>query len=242
MNYRINFNARSLNCSYLCEEEIFMNHLSPKKITDVIEAALKDFPDPKVTSASNSRNARFEAAVIFANRIHAGQLRKGKNTPYIAHLLAVAGIAMEYGADEDETIAALLHDAIEDGGGAEVRDKIRDQFGETVLKIVEECTDTDQDPKPPWMLRKKAYIEHIKKASKSGRLISAADKLHNARASLADFRVIGDELWERFNAGREDILWYYRALVDAFKEHEYSPLIGELDLVVCELEETVKKR
>lgn len=188
-----------------------------------------------------SHSERFENALILAYCIHCAQCRKGTKIPYVSHILSVAGIAIEHGADEDEAIAALLHDAIEDGGGAVIRDEIQRRFGSRVSSIVEECTDTDETPKPPWRIRKELYIKHLGMASPSGRFISAADKLHNARAILMDYRAIGEILWKRFNADRYDILWYYCSLVTVFKESGTTPLIAELERVVSELVKLVEE-
>jgi len=182
---------------------------------------------------------RFEEALLFAIRLHAKQIRKGTTIPYIAHLLSVAGIAIEYGADEDEAIAALLHDAIEDQGGAAIRDEIRQRFGEKVVEIVNGCTDADVRPKPPWQARKEAYITHLRDASPSVRLVSAADKVHNIQTIIKDYRAIGDTLWGRFKGGKEGTLWYYRALVSTFREGGSTPMIEELDRLVSELETLV---
>jgi GTP pyrophosphokinase len=179
---------------------------------------------------------RFQAALVYACAAHAGQLRKGTQVPYVAHLLGVTGIALEHGADEDEAIAALLHDAVEDQGGATRLEDIRRRFGERVAAIVEGCTDADVIPKPPWRERKEKYIAHVYEADPSVRLVSAADKLHNARSILLDYRTHGDDLWTRFKGGKDGTLWYYRALVEAFRTHGASPLIAELARVVEELE------
>ena len=144
-------------------------------------------------------------------RLHASQKRKGTPIPYVAHLLGVASIAIEYGASEDEAIAALLHDAVEDQGGPATREVVRRRFGEQVIAIVDGCTDADTQPKPEWRPRKEAYIDHLPGASHSVHLVSAADKLHNVRSILRDYRVIGEELWGRFKGGRDGTLWYYRA-------------------------------
>lgn len=181
----------------------------------------------------------FEKALMYAVRHHKFQQRKGTEIPYICHLLSVAGIAMEYGADEDEAIAALLHDTIEDPGGRgvdDVRREIRELFGDRVLEIVEGCTDTDVSPKPPWRKRKEAYIAHLKEASPSVRLVSSADKLQNAQCILKDYRKIGEALWNRFTGGREGTLWYYRALVSAFREGPETAAAEELARVVDEIE------
>ena len=179
---------------------------------------------------------RFEEALVLAVRLHAGQTRKGTDTPYISHLLGVTGIVLEHGASEDEAIAALLHDAAEDQGGRATLEKIRDRFGETVAEIVAGCTDSWTIPRPPWRMRKKAYIAHLRGASTSVRLVSAADKLHNARTILADYRALGESLWSRFNGGRKGTLWYYRALADVLRDTGPPPIVEELDRVVSELE------
>src|SRR5918911_197645 len=152
---------------------------------------------------------RFNEAFLYASQLHAEQTRKGTTIPYIAHLMAVTAIVLENGGNEDEAIAALLHDSIEDQGGEATRQEIRRRFGETVVEIVNGCTDAEVIPKPPWRARKEAYIAHLIHASPSVRLVSAADKLHNARAILADYRVLGESLWKRFNGGKEGTLWYY---------------------------------
>ena len=185
---------------------------------------------------------RFTDALTFATQLHAKQTRKGGGVPYIAHLLGVASIALEHGANEDEAIAALLHDAIEDQGGAATREEIRRRFGDTVTEIVDGCTESDLTPKPPWLERKQAYIAHIPKASPSVLLVSASDKLHNARSVLNDYRVLGDAVWERFQGGKEGTLWYYHSLVDAFRRNGSTPLIDELERTVRELEHLVSIR
>src|SRR6266853_1074562 len=134
---------------------------------------------------------KFEAALAWAAALHRTQRRKGSDVPYVSHLLAVAAIAIEHGACEDEAIAALLHDSIEDrseafGGAAKLRAAIREKFGAAVLAIVEGCTDADTIPKPPWKERKEAYLSHLPHASHAVRLVSAADKLYNARSILMD--------------------------------------------------------
>lgn len=182
---------------------------------------------------------RFEEAVAYANRLHARQLRKGTTIPYVSHLLSVAGLVLEHGGDEDEAIAALLHDAVEDQGGRPTLEEIRRRFGARVADIVEGCTDADVTPKPPWRERKEVYIAHIRTASPSMRLVSAADKLHNARAVLADYRTLGDELWSRFNAGQDETLWYYRSLIAAYRLAGGPPLVDELERVIAELERAI---
>jgi GTP pyrophosphokinase len=181
-------------------------------------------------------SSRFEEALAFAAHLHRDQVRKGTQVPYVAHLLGAAGIALEHGADEDQAIAALLHDAVEDQGGAATLEVIRERFGEDVAAIVAACTDTDATPKPPWRQRKEAYISHLATAPAAARLVSTADKLHNARAILADYRTAGESVWSRFSGGREGTLWYYRALVTAFQSSGSLPLVEELNRVVSEIE------
>ncbi|HSY62979.1 MAG TPA: HD domain-containing protein [Terriglobales bacterium] len=182
---------------------------------------------------------RFEQALIFASRKHAGQSRKATAVPYIAHLLSVTGLVLEAGGDEDLAIAALLHDVVEDCGGAPVLEEVRRSFGERVAHVVEGCTDTDLDPKPPWRRRKEDYLKHLQTADSDVRLVSAADKLHNARSILADYREIGESVWRRFQGKHDGTLCYYRSLVDEFRKRDTNPLINQLERVVKELEAAV---
>lgn len=179
---------------------------------------------------------RFVAALDYARQLHGQQVRKGTQTPYIAHLLSVAALVLEDGGDEDEAIAALLHDAIEDQGGGATRDEIRRRFGLRVTEIVDGCTDAETIPKPPWRTRKLAYLVELQTASAEILRVSNADKLHNARATLMDYRLLGEELWSRFNGGKEGTLWYYRILVDTFERLRSGPLVEELRHTVAELE------
>lgn len=179
---------------------------------------------------------RYADALQLAWRLHARQLRKGTTIAYVSHLIAVSGIALEHGADEDEAIAALLHDAVEDQGGLPTLAMIRERFGAAVADIVEGCTDAHVEPKPPWRARKEAYLAHLATASASVRLVSASDKLHNSRTILADLRAHGPALWGRFTAGRDGSLWYYRGLVRAFEAHGRTPLVDELDRTVGAIE------
>jgi (p)ppGpp synthase/HD superfamily hydrolase len=183
---------------------------------------------------------RFSEALVYAAQLHAEQTRKVSGAPYISHLLRVCGIALEFGADEDEAIAALLHDAIEDQGGAATREEIRRRFGPRVVEIVEGCTDTDQTPKPPWRERKEAYLAHLRHASASIRLVSASDKLDNARSLLSSYRDLGDAVWDRFSGKREGTLWYYRSIVAIIQGVHPTPIVDELSSVVAELERQAK--
>lgn len=180
--------------------------------------------------------SRYIDALQLACQLHATQVRKGTAIPYVSHLLGVSSIALEHGATEDEAIAALLHDAVEDAGGRPTLAMIRERFGDAVAEIVDGCTDAYEEPKPDWRPRKEAYLAHLADASHSVRLVSASDKLHNARSILCDLRLHGPALWGRFTAGRDGSLWYYRALVLAFAEHGRTPLVDELDRTVSAIE------
>ena len=179
---------------------------------------------------------KFEDALIYATQLHRDQTRKGSDIPYVTHLLAVAAIVGENEGTESEVVAALLHDAPEDRGGKDRLEDIRSRYGDEVAEIVDGCTDTYENPKPDWRPRKEAYIDHVAKAPPSVRLVSAADKLHNARSILADLRAVGDELWDRFTGGKDGTLWYYRALVEAYAEAGSDAVVEELDRVVREIE------
>jgi len=179
---------------------------------------------------------KFEDALVYAARLHRDQTRKGSGIPYVNHLLAVAAIVGENGGMEEEVISALLHDAPEDHGDRARLEEIRERFGDEVAEIVAGCTDTYEDPKPAWRPRKEAYVEHVTTAPASVRLVSAADKLHNARSILADLRVLGDELWGRFTGGKEGTLWYYRALADAYAAAGDNAIVEELERVVRKIE------
>jgi (p)ppGpp synthase/HD superfamily hydrolase len=179
---------------------------------------------------------RFLRAFDFAFGKHTGQTRKASSVPYIAHLMGVAALVLEFGGDEEMAIAALLHDVVEDCGGAPMLKEIKRRFGSRVARIVEGCTDSNTDPKPPWQARKEGYIQHLRTADTETRLVSAADKLHNVRAIVSDYREVGEAVWARFSGGREGTLWYYRALLQEFLRHKPNRLIRELELTVCELE------
>lgn len=182
---------------------------------------------------------RFLAALNYATTLHT-ESRKGTTIPYISHLYSVAALVMESDGSEEEVIAALLHDAVEDHGGVKTLEKIRSDYGEEVAAIVDGCTD-DAPPagqeKRPWRERKEEYVAHISSASDSVRLVSNADKLHNARCILRDYRDIREAIWDRFTGKKEGSLWYYRALADAFLTNPANPFLAEeLNRVVVELE------
>lgn len=162
--------------------------------------------------------ARTAQALALAIEAHDGQVRKGTTIPYIAHPMGVASLALSYGADEDQTIAALLHDTLEDGGPQYV-ERIREQFGDNVLRLVEGCTDELPDAggrKAPWEARKRRYLAHLNEASDDVLLVSGCDKLYNARAIVGDLLAMGQAVFDRFTAGREQTLWYYQNLAAVY--------------------------
>lgn len=184
---------------------------------------------------------RFLDALIYATRLHAGQARKGSGIPYISHLLAVCALVLEHGGDEEQAIAALLHDAAEDQGGEPTLENIRDRFGERVARLVSDLSDTFESPKPPWRERKQAYLAHLPLADPDSWLISLADKVHNARTILADYDRVGAKIWGRFTERRSGTLWYYRSLVEAFRQISSGFLVEELDRVVTLLEQSTEE-
>lgn len=180
-------------------------------------------------------STKFDEAFLLASEVHRAQTMKETEIPYMAHLLGVAGITALYGGTEDEIIAALLHDTVEDTDLA--LHTIDEKFGPQVAAIVEACTDTNQQPKPPWQRRKEEHIRAMRSASASARLVYAADKLQNARAMLKDYRVIGEKLWARFNGGKAGTFWYYRSLIEVFRDTGTDEdLVNELARTVKELE------
>ena len=180
---------------------------------------------------------RFRNALAYAAEAHAEQVRKGpREVPYIGHLLGVASLVLEDGANEDEAIAALLHDAAEDQGGERRLADIRERFGERVARIVEGCTDTFEDPKPAWRSRKEHYVARLEAEEPSVLRVSVADKVHNLGTTVADVRLDGAAVWKRFNARAEEQLWYYGSLLDVFRRRNASArLVPEMDRLVGEL-------
>ena len=167
---------------------------------------------------------RFTDALAYAVNLHAGQQRKVSGAPYAAHLLGVAAMVLEHGASEEEAIAALLHDALEDQGGLATRAAIAERFGEEVARMVDGCSDCHTVPKPPWYERKERHVMQMRQASDSVRLIVAA------------YHRLGDALWQHFHGGRDGTLWYYRAMVDALRNVDQRPIVEELARAVAELE------
>ena len=180
-----------------------------------------------------------QRAFRYAAAKHAGQTRKQTAVPYLSHLMAVASLVLEAGGDEDMAIAALLHDVVEDCGGMRRLREVRKQFGPRVAKIVEGCTDTFVEPKPEWMERKKKYLREVKHADAETRLVSAADKLHNVRTILADYRRDAESIWKRFAGTKEGTLWYYRALSSEYQRRNPNRITPELEIAVGELERAV---
>jgi (p)ppGpp synthase/HD superfamily hydrolase len=188
---------------------------------------------------------RFDEALQYAVEAHGDQTRKGTGVPYVSHLLGVASLVLEEAGDEDEAIAALLHDVVEDQGGGPRLDDVRQRFGERIADLVEACSDSleqDQELKPPWKTRKERYIERVRtEHDDSALLVSVADKLYNSRAILRDLRFAADRqaVWDRFGRERDCVLWYYRSLVDAFRSRrkDADRLLEELDATVTELED-----
>ena len=197
--------------------------------------------------AGRGLSPTFTDALAYAAELHAAQRRKGPaEIPYIGHLIGVASIVLEHGGTEHQAIAALLHDAIEDHpNGGETEREIAERYGPTVLAIVQACTDSlpdsDERSASTWRARKEAYLEHLSEVGDDARLVSLADKLYNARAILKDLREVGHAVWDRFNVGPEETLWYYRSLVEAFQRTDRLPvqhrlLADELARTVAALE------
>jgi (p)ppGpp synthase/HD superfamily hydrolase len=182
---------------------------------------------------------RFDQAVLYAIELHRRQVRKATSIPYVSHPFAVCSLVLEDGGTEDEAVAALLHDGPEDQGGTAVLDEIRVRFGDAVATMVAGLSDAMPAPgeaKPPWHERKRAYLRHLEAATASVLRVSLADKLHNARSILVDLRADGEAVWDRFNAGRSEQAWYYRALLAVFERRlpgsrnlpELARVLGEL--------------
>lgn len=178
---------------------------------------------------------KFEEALSYAARMHAAQRRKLGGVPYVAHLLAVCSLVLEYGGDEEAAVAALLHDAVEDQGGARTREEIHNRFGQRVAQIVDQLSDTDQAPKPPWRPRKEAYLRHLAQADATALLICAADKLHNVRSLLDALRQNPEPVWGSFSGGRDGTLWFYASVIESLDGRVPEPLLAELKRVVDEL-------
>ena len=162
---------------------------------------------------------KYKRALDFAYKIHFKQVRKDTQIPYFTHLVSVSNYVIENGGTTDEAIGGLLHDAVEDQGGAKVLKKIKKLFGAKVAKIVDECSDTDAVPKPPWLERKKKYISDIKTKDQSSILVSLCDKLHNGICIVNDYKRVGNKVWNRFNGSPKEVSWYYESLHQEFAKH-----------------------
>lgn len=191
-----------------------------------------DRPDPCYSE-------RLDRALAFAAAEFRHRVRKGSGIPYLTHLLGVMVIVAEHGGDEDQMIAALLHDYLEDIEGSSV-EVLEQQFGERVAGFVVALSDTTVRPKPPWEERKRRYIEHLGAELPDLKLVSAADKLHNARSLLREHATVGDSIWDRFNATCDQTLWYYREVVRALGQGWQHPVLDELAGVVRALHDSVE--
>jgi (p)ppGpp synthase/HD superfamily hydrolase len=178
---------------------------------------------------------RFVDAVGEAVRLHARQARRGNGAPYVSHLLAVAGLVLEHGGDEDQAIAALLHDGPEDQGGEATLAAIRTRFGDRVAGIVAACSDTFDTPKPPWRERKEAYLARLDDSGPAVWAVTLADKVHNARTIVADLRELGPASLDRFNGGRDGTLWYYATIAERLGALAPGPLADELVRLAAEM-------
>jgi (p)ppGpp synthase/HD superfamily hydrolase len=185
---------------------------------------------------------QFAKALVYAELKHHNQVRKGGDIPYVGHLLTVAGLVINDGGTEAQAIAALLHDAVEDAGGPVTLNEIRANFGEDVARIVEECSDTDETPKPPWRERKQRYINHLARVGDDTILVSVADKLDNARSMLRDYHTHGPSLWQRFTVkDPQDHLWYYGELLKAYRSRQCTSwMVDELGRVVDKLKRLIE--
>lgn len=176
---------------------------------------------------SDRYSKRLDDAIALATDAFRGIVRKGTEIPYLSHLLQVMVYVAEHGGDEDQMIAAVLHDYLEDIEGS-TEAELAERFGERVGRLVAGLSDSVTTPKPPWEERKRAYVAHLAHEPGELKLISCADKLHNAQSIHRDFRNIGDAIWDRFKPSRDQTLWYYREVVRALGKGWSSPLLDEL--------------
>ena len=181
---------------------------------------------------------RFIAAATLAYEVHGEHRRLGTGIPYMAHLLVVTGLVLEDGGDETEAIAAMLHDAAEDGGGQTMLDRICAEFGDGVGAIVEACSDSlDPDDERSWRDKKAAFLERLPQLAGPAVRVALADKVHNARSIVRDYREAGPALWERFGGKTvDDQIWYYRALLGFFEDCHPGPLVEDLRRALAEIE------
>jgi (p)ppGpp synthase/HD superfamily hydrolase len=186
-------------------------------------------------------STRFNRALAYAAKIHGRQRRKATNKPYIGHLMSVTSIVIAYGGDEEMAIAALLHDAVEDQGGRKRLRDIARKFGKRVARIVDGCTDSYEEPKPPWLERKRAYIARVAEEDADTRLVSAADKLSNVRDILQDVRTDGVAAFEKFQGKKDGTLWYYRTILGEFRRAGTNELVEEFSRTLEILERKAKR-
>ncbi len=180
---------------------------------------------------------RFESACVFACSRHHGQRRKGSGAPYVTHPMGVASLVGDYGGNEDQAIAALLHDVMEDCGVT--KEEIAARYGERVANIVDACTDTTESPKPPWRERKEKHLALVRNKPADVKLVLSCDKLHNASTIWRDLGrpSVGDAVWSRFRASKPEVLWYYRTMLEALGDGWEHEVLGELDRVVTAIED-----
>lgn len=180
------------------------------------------------TTSAPRLGERFTEALGYAAELHHDQVRKGSGTPYVSHLLAAASLVLEHGGSEDQAIAALLHDALEDQSDRTSAEELAKRYGPEVTRIVVACSDATSGDKPPWQERKERYLAHLEATDEAVLLVSCADKLHNARSILRDLRQDGPALWDRFTADVAGQRWYYGSLADVFARRLPGPLSDEL--------------
>lgn len=173
---------------------------------------------------------KYKTALEYALKVHEHHLRKGGTIPYFSHVAAVSSLVMEYNGTEDQAIAGLLHDVVEDCG-IKHEPIIREKFGVEVIQMVMDCTDSTTTPRPDWKIRKEAYIASLDDKADTSLLVSCCDKLHNARAIERDYADLGEPVWDRFNGNKSQIAWYYRGITEKFLNREI-PAAKELERVV----------
>ncbi|MEY2984833.1 MAG: hypothetical protein RLZZ568_1450 [Cyanobacteriota bacterium] len=175
---------------------------------------------------------RFAEAFALANQLHAHQYRKQTTIPYISHLMSVSALVLEMGGNEDEAIAALLHDAVEDQGGLATLAEIETRFGETIADLVNACSDCVTIPKPPWQERKDQHLAKLQRVSESVLRISLADTLHNVRSIQIERRLAGERIWHKFSQGKAGLVWYYGSLSQLYSERLNSAWSQELAEII----------
>lgn len=181
---------------------------------------------------------RFAEALTYAFQLHRHQIRKISGTPYIGHLLSVAALVLAAGGDEDEAIAALLHDALEDQGGIAIWAEIQQRFGDKVVAIIDGCSEVYTQPKPPWLERKQRYLDQLRQAPLSVLRVSLADKLDNARSLVTDLAIHGEPMWQAFKGGREQTLWFYQELITIYRQRLPGLQLTELERMIQILTES----